>query len=315
MDLSPKVFRDVQFRQKPRGGYHPEDVDEFLEQAALAAEAVLDKLRQANDRADRAEHLAADATSTDDALKRVLILAQRTADQAVKEAYDEAESVVSEARSKAEAILADAEERGRASYETAVNERRETMESADAALQQAREQVEALQGWVDLHRAHLLGVMREAQAVIENAGLVSEAPVVVPVASTWLARAGTGTEGQPAADEPARLGHRQEDVGKWDPHYLDNLDETAPGEPPHPALNPFGHGGASTEGGGASTEGAGPEAVEGAGPEQDQPGTEAPAQHASADPTLAFDESALDNFFSDQDLGDDRGLGRFRRRQ
>jgi hypothetical protein len=33
------------------------------------------------------------------------------------------------------------------------------------------------------------------------------------------------------------------------------------------------------------------------------------------DQTMAFDEQALDSFFNDQDMGDERGLGRFRRRQ
>lgn len=311
MDLSPKVFRDVQFRQKPRGGYHPEDVDEFLEQAALAAESMIDQLRQANNRADRAEQLAADASSTDDALKRVLLLAQRTADQAVKEAYDEAERLVTDARAKAESILADAEASGRASYEAAVNERRSTMESADVAFQQAREQVEALQGWVELHRAHLLGVMSEAQSIIENVGLVSEPPPVNSVSSAWLAQVGAPGEGQPPADEQARRGHRQEDVGSWDPHYLDNLDRPPTDEHPQHSHDPFGHVGPGSD------EGAGGGTGEEPGPEQGppEPVVEVEAHHASADSTLAFDENALDSFFSEQDLGEERGLGRFRRRQ
>ena len=47
MELTPKVFRDVQFREKLRGGYHPEDVDEFLEQAAVGVEELTERLRQA----------------------------------------------------------------------------------------------------------------------------------------------------------------------------------------------------------------------------------------------------------------------------
>ena len=35
---------------------------------------------------------------------------------------------------------------------------------------------------------------------------------------------------------------------------------------------------------------------------------------SSDEATMAFDERALDSFFSEQDVGDDRGLGRFRRR-
>ncbi|HXW78763.1 MAG TPA: hypothetical protein VEJ84_04650, partial [Acidimicrobiales bacterium] len=35
---------------------------------------------------------------------------------------------------------------------------------------------------------------------------------------------------------------------------------------------------------------------------------------SSDEATMAFDERALDSFFSEQDIADDRGLGRFRRR-
>ena len=53
MEVSPKVLRDVQFREKMRGGYHPEDVDEFLEQAAVGIEEMQDRLRDATERAER----------------------------------------------------------------------------------------------------------------------------------------------------------------------------------------------------------------------------------------------------------------------
>ena len=38
-------------------------------------------------------------------------------------------------------------------------------------------------------------------------------------------------------------------------------------------------------------------------------------RQGSGDDTMALDERALDTFFSDQDMGEARGLGRFRRRQ
>ena len=49
------------------------------------------------------------------------------------------------------------------------------MEEADRALRQAEQEVEVLRGWVDVNRSHLLAVMRDAQGLIENAGLLSEA--------------------------------------------------------------------------------------------------------------------------------------------
>src|SRR5271169_6601985 len=102
MDVTPKTLREVVFREKMRG-YHPDDVDQFLEQVATGLEVLQDRLRQAVERAQRAESAAsaASATSvsvessspagpavtmggTDEAL-RTLVLAQRTADLHVQE--------------------------------------------------------------------------------------------------------------------------------------------------------------------------------------------------------------------------------------
>ncbi len=176
MEVTPKVFRDVQFREKARGGYHPEDVDEFLEQAALGAEVLLDRLRDATERAERAEKTATEASATDDALKRMLLMGQRTVDEAIKEARDEADQLLAAASAQAGALVADAEERGRRAYEDSLAESRSKMEEADRALHQAEQEVEALRGWVDVNRSHLLAVMRDAQGLIENAGLLSDAP-------------------------------------------------------------------------------------------------------------------------------------------
>ena len=49
MEVSPKTLREVEFREKMRG-YHPEDVDHFLEQVAAGIEVLQDRLRQAETR-------------------------------------------------------------------------------------------------------------------------------------------------------------------------------------------------------------------------------------------------------------------------
>ena len=44
MDLTPQTLRDVEFREKLRG-YHPDDVDDFLEEVAVAVDGMLARLR------------------------------------------------------------------------------------------------------------------------------------------------------------------------------------------------------------------------------------------------------------------------------
>jgi len=320
MEFSPKVFRDVQFREKLRGGYHPEDVDEFLEQAAVAVEAMQEQLRQATERAQRAEQISADASATDEALKRMLLMAQRTADQAVHEARDEADRLLADARAQAGSILADAEERGRRAYESGLAEGRANMEKLEDELRTAHKEVEAIRGWVDLHKAHLLSVLSEAQSLVQDAGLLSEPPVPAPSSSP---PAHPVTAGAPTAQllaDGAPLGPTEDISGgaaemasnfereglgsserDWDPSYLDNLarpDGARPSLPTPPGDGEAGESSSPT-----------------LGSREPVLGDAAPARRVEADPALALDERAMDSFFSDQDLGDDRGPGRFRRRQ
>src|SRR4029077_2002760 len=125
MDVSPKTLREVEFREKMRG-YHPEDVDQFLERVAAGIEVLQDRLRQALDRAKRAEAQASEAGGTDDTLRRTLVLAQRTADLAVQEAREQAARILAGAEQQAEGVLADAEERAqRAQYDALVETKTE----------------------------------------------------------------------------------------------------------------------------------------------------------------------------------------------
>ncbi len=354
MELSPKAFRDVQFREKARGGYHPEDVDEFLEQAAVGAEVLIDRLRDATERAERAEKTATDASATDDALKRMLLMGQRTVDQAIKEAREEADQLLAAARAQAGALVTDAEERGRRAYEDSLAESRSRMEAASQALRQAEQEVEALRGWVDVNRSHLLAVMRDAQALIENAGLLSEPPhasdlaagnaTPAPVATDVEAPAGPATTNAVAptsattnstganstganstganstganstapdralpsqVTDETEVYSLEEDnapTGEWDARLLDEVGREAAASMTPPTN------GADAEG--DAEEANGLHSVTTASTEDPGEGV-----HASpGDQTLAFDERALDSFFNEQDLGDERGIGRFRRRQ
>jgi DivIVA domain-containing protein len=365
MELSPKVFRDVQFREKARGGYHPEDVDEFLEQAAVGAEVLFDRLRDVTERAERAEKTATEASATDDALKRMLLMGQRTVDQAITEAREEADQLLAAARAQASSLVADAEERGRRAYEDSLAESRSRMEAAALALRQAEQEVEALRGWVDVNRSHLLAVMRDAQALIENGGLLGEPPRVtelltahetaVPVttdteaaanpastnavpasavASTSATNSSTAASSTAASSTAAnsaaansaaansaglnRVGPTQvsdetevysleEDnapTGEWDARLLDEVAREDPVATPPPTNA------ADEQGGPAEVDELQPVAT------ASTEGTAGEGVHASpGDQTLAFDERALDSFFNEQDLGDERGVGRFRRRQ
>src|ERR1051326_2382571 len=96
MELTAKVIHDVEFRMALRG-YDPDEVDAFISQVERGIEALQTRVRDSEARAERAEQRAREAGENDDAIRRTLVLAQRTADQATAEAREEAAGITREA--------------------------------------------------------------------------------------------------------------------------------------------------------------------------------------------------------------------------
>src|SRR5579859_3998501 len=107
MDLTPETLRSATFRDKLRG-YHPDDVDEFLESVARGLEVLLARLRDATEKA-RTMAPSEPPQKADDAVK-TLALAQRTADLAIHEAKAEAERLVRAAEQKSHRLIAGTED-------------------------------------------------------------------------------------------------------------------------------------------------------------------------------------------------------------
>lgn len=145
MDLSAKTLREVEFREKLRG-YHPTDVDEFLEQVAVAVDDVLARLAAAEAAAAASSASSAGAVRQTDGSStssggptrrlpqrspggvgagggaeggagseasgerstRTLELVQRAAGLALSEAHESAQQIIAAAHDEASRILAQA---------------------------------------------------------------------------------------------------------------------------------------------------------------------------------------------------------------
>src|SRR5581483_6749601 len=122
MDASQSALdslRTVEFRETLKG-YHRDDVDEYLEKAAVEAEGLQEQLRQGGERlrqaAERISHLEqmlenqppppapAEPAVADETLQRTLLLAQKFVDQTKADSEAEASRVLAEAESKARAV-------------------------------------------------------------------------------------------------------------------------------------------------------------------------------------------------------------------
>ena len=175
MDISAKVLREVEFRDRLRG-YDTDEVDDFLERAAVGFDEMIVQLQAANDRAERAERQAAEMPIGDDeSIKRTLVLAQRTADLAVKEAQAEADAILSEARAAAASMMAEANEsaeRSRSNAEQGLQVKIDTMESEHARLES---EVATLVGLVESEQTRLANSLRTMLSYIEE---LSVAPAI-----------------------------------------------------------------------------------------------------------------------------------------
>ena len=110
MELSPKAISGVQFRTV-RKGYDPEEVRSFLGQLARGVEAIQAQAAATESRArsmmTKLQELSArEDPDPGEAMKRTLLLAQRTADAAIAEATEEARAMVANAEEKARSTLA-----------------------------------------------------------------------------------------------------------------------------------------------------------------------------------------------------------------
>jgi cell division initiation protein len=108
MDISPRELRDTDIKEGFRG-YHRDDVDELLERAASTIESLSERVRQMSERVANAQDTSTRSRDAEETLQRTLVLAQRTADEAIADAQKRARKMVDDAESRAHALVTEAE--------------------------------------------------------------------------------------------------------------------------------------------------------------------------------------------------------------
>jgi DivIVA domain-containing protein len=178
MDISPRELRDTDIKEGFRG-YHRDDVDELLERAAATIESLSERVRQVTERAAHVESSAQNTSTrnreTEETLQRTLILAQRTADEAVADAQQRARQLLEDAETKARTLVTEAEESAR----RMVDDERRRLESEVRDLGGRRDKlkadVDALEGFEEQYRDRLRSSL---QADLDSLG--QRAPDVGP---------------------------------------------------------------------------------------------------------------------------------------
>jgi DivIVA domain-containing protein len=168
-------LRTVEFRETLKG-YHRDDVDEYLEKAAVEAEGLQEQLRQTSERLRQAgerisqleasaEHQpapsAAGADLADDTLQRTLVLAQKFVDETKADAEARAAKLVAEADAHAKSVRANAE--SNVAQITADSERRlrEEVTRLEGTRVKLSGDVEAMARYLEAERQRLRAALTE----------------------------------------------------------------------------------------------------------------------------------------------------------
>jgi DivIVA domain-containing protein len=166
MDGTPRLITDVKFTERRRGGYEPDEVNNFLEQIAEKVAKLQDMLRRATAQTDEAEARAVeaqrarseaearaeqleselgqerqagtqrahDAETEAEQASRVLLMAQKTADATIEDANRTAQQTVAEARSKATHLVIESEAEAARMRTDAERETQELIAQRQAAV-------------------------------------------------------------------------------------------------------------------------------------------------------------------------------------
>lgn len=238
MDVTPQLVEQVEFADKFRG-YDPDQVDDFLERVGVALAGLTEQLRQATERAERAESQLSDAGSgapqqvrseeqEAEKMARTLLLAQKAADQAVEEANAAAEQTLSEARAAGEKLRSEAQHeadrllsdaraehdaltrRAREEAEEEVAEQRrqliEQIEELETIRDGLMKDVDLLEGHLDVYRSSLQSTIDGIQSILENpeSSAPSEAPLLSDIKSPAVRDELRGLPEPPPVEIPPR---------------------------------------------------------------------------------------------------------------
>lgn len=174
MEITAKELREVEFRDRLRG-YDTDEVDEFLEKVALGVDAMHAEIAQLAERVAQAERPSDDVPALDDeSIRRTLILAQRTADMAIKEAQGEAERLLSEARQQSEQLIGESRDNAQRLRAEAEADLQGLVDRLSSEREQLERQVRLLESLLDTERGRLSEVLGSMLSQVKENFSVSE---------------------------------------------------------------------------------------------------------------------------------------------
>ncbi len=218
-------LRTVEFRETLKG-YHRDDVDEYLEKAAVEAEGLQEQLRQSGERlrqaADRISQLETELAAkpaeaspsepvvADDTLQRTLVLAQKFVDETKADAEAQATRILAEADAKAR-LLTDQAQSQASQIQTESEQRlREEIARLEGARGQLSHQVESMSRHLESERQRLRSALADLldwvdENVHPSSGKQEGEPVGAPGGSGGPSVTSISDTARPLAGAPGEV--------------------------------------------------------------------------------------------------------------
>ena len=169
-------LRTVEFRETLKG-YHRDDVDEYLEKAAVEAEGLQEQLRQGGERlrqaAERIAQLEAELAAkpaemppaepavADDTLQRTLVLAQKFVDETKADAEAHATRILADADAKARTLTDQAQHQASQIQAESEQRLREEISRLEGARGQLSNQIESMSRHLESERQRLRSALAD----------------------------------------------------------------------------------------------------------------------------------------------------------
>lgn len=170
MKLSPLDIQHMEF-PTGMGGYSKRQVREFLEQVAGELENVLRENQQLKDDMKRQQTQIDDLQGSEAELKRVVIAAERIANEIRENSKREADLIVKEAEQKRSEILGDADSRRERMVNEAEQKRAEVISESESRIREARNELLRLEREQRLFREQFRALLQAFARNLEAAPL------------------------------------------------------------------------------------------------------------------------------------------------
>lgn len=178
--LSPVDIQNKMFKKVKIGGYHVEEVNEFMEQVAHTCQELTNENYALKDKINVLNESIQYYRTMETTIQNVLVMADKTAQDTKSSAYEKAENIKQEAQQRADKLLLSAEDRVNKILEKG---RQDSFEWA--------QKIDALQKQYTTYKAQLKQLLEAQLEILENTSLdtilqeeVKEAMAVNEVAMT-----------------------------------------------------------------------------------------------------------------------------------